>query len=144
MCNKNRQKNISHIDTSSFALKSNLDSLKTEVDKLDIDKLKSLPNSSNLNIEVDELDMDKLASVPVDINKLSNVVKNEVVRKIEYNAEIKNIEHKIPDITNLATKTILNTKTYEVRTEIPSSSSLGTTSALTAVENEIANVCNLV
>ena len=138
MCNKNRQKNISHIDTSSFALKSNLDSLKTEVDKLDIDKLKSLPNnSSNLNIEVDELDMDKLASVPVDVNKLSNVVKNEVVRKIEYNAEIKNIEHKIPDITNLATKTTLNTKIYEVITEIPSTSSLGTTSALTTVENEI-------
>ena len=88
--------------------------------------------------------MDKLASVPVDVSKLSNVVKNEVVRKIEYNAEIKNIEHKIPDITNLATKTILNTKIYEVRTEIPSSSSLGTTSTLTAVENEIANVCNLV
>ena len=42
-------KNILHIDTSSFALKSNLASLKTEVDKLDIDKLKSLPtNLSNL------------------------------------------------------------------------------------------------
>ena len=38
-------KNISHVDISSFALKSNLASLKTEVDKFDIDKLKSLPNS---------------------------------------------------------------------------------------------------
>ena len=42
-------KNITHVDTSGFALKTNLASLKTEVDKLDIDKLKSLPtNLSNL------------------------------------------------------------------------------------------------
>ena len=45
-------KNISHIDTSSFALKSNLASLKTEVDKLDIDKLKILPtNLSDLKVK---------------------------------------------------------------------------------------------
>ena len=53
-------KNISHIDVSSYVLKSNLASLKTEVDKLDIDKLKS---------------------VPIDLAKLSNVVKNDVVKK---------------------------------------------------------------
>ena len=53
-------KNISHGDTSSFALKPNLASLKTEVDKLDIDKLKSLPNKlSNLKSKVDKLDIDK-------------------------------------------------------------------------------------
>ena len=52
-------KNISHVDTSSFAIKSNLDSLKTEVDKLDIDKL---------------------VPVPVDLSKLSDVVKNYVVK----------------------------------------------------------------
>ena len=53
-------KNISHVDTSSFALKTNLASLKTEVDKLDIDKL---------------------VPVPVDLNKLSNAVKHGVVKK---------------------------------------------------------------
>ena len=53
-------KNILNIDTSSFALKSNLANLKTEVDKLDIDKL---------------------APVPVDLSKLSGVVKNDVVKK---------------------------------------------------------------
>ena len=53
-------KNISHVDTSSFALKTNLASLKTEVDKLDIDKL---------------------APVPVDLSKPSDVVKNDVVKK---------------------------------------------------------------
>ena len=56
-------KNISHVDTSSFALKSNLASLKTEVDKLDIDKL---------------------VPVPVDLSKLSDVVKNDVVKKAVY------------------------------------------------------------
>ena len=73
-------KNISHIDTSSFALKSNLASLKTEVDKLDIDKLKSLLNNlSNLKSKVDKLDIDKLAPVSADLSKLSNVVKNELL-----------------------------------------------------------------
>ena len=56
-------KNISHIDTSSFALKTNLANLKTEVDKLDIDKL---------------------VPVPADLSKLSNVVNNDVVRKTDY------------------------------------------------------------
>ena len=53
-------KNISHVDTSSFALKTNLANLKTEVDKLDIDKL---------------------APVPTDLSKLSNVAKNDAVKK---------------------------------------------------------------
>ena len=45
------------------------------------------------------MDIDKLVPVPVDLSKLSNVVKNDV-KKAEYNAKIKNIENKIPDITN--------------------------------------------
>ena len=56
-------KNIQHIDTSSFALKSNLASLETEEDKLDIDNL---------------------VPVPVDLSKLSDVVKNDVVKKTVY------------------------------------------------------------
>ena len=56
-------KNVTHVDTSSFALKTNLADLKTEVDKLDIDKL---------------------APVPVDLSKLSDVVKNYVVKKTVY------------------------------------------------------------
>ena len=55
-------KNISHVDTSSFALKTNLANLKTEVDKLDIDKL---------------------VPVPVDLSKLSDVVKNDVIKKTD-------------------------------------------------------------
>ena len=56
-------KNLSHVDTSSFVLKTNLANLKTEVDKLDIDKL---------------------VPVPTDLSKLSNVVKNDVIKKTEY------------------------------------------------------------
>ena len=84
---------------------------------------------------MDKLDIDKLVPVPVDLSKLTNVVKNEAVKKTEYNAKIKSIEDKIPDISNLATKTILNTKINEVKTELPSISGLATTSALTAVKN---------
>ena len=83
--------------------------------------------------------MDKLVPVPVDLNKLSNVVKNGVVKKTKYNAEIKNIEDEIPDITNLATKTIICTKINVVKTERQSISGLTTTFALTAVENKRPN-----
>ena len=57
--------------------------------------------------KVDKLDVDKL----VDLSKLSDVVKSDAVTKDVYNAKIKNIENKIPDITNLATTTAaLNAK----------------------------------
>ena len=76
-------KNITHVDTSRFALKTNLANLKTEVDKLDIDKLKSWPNNlSNLKTKVDKLDIDKLTPVPDDLSKLGNVVNNEVVKNL--------------------------------------------------------------
>ena len=87
---KTDTKNISHVDTSSFTLKSNLASLKTEVAKLDINQLKSLPNNlNNLKSKVDKLDIDKLTPVLVDLSKLNNVVKNEFVKKTEYNPKIK-------------------------------------------------------
>ena len=58
---KTDSKNVTHVDTSSFALKTDLANLKTDVDKLDIDKL---------------------TPVPVDLSKLSDVVKNDVVKKL--------------------------------------------------------------
>ena len=85
--------------------------LKSNVDKFDIDKLKNVPtNLSNLKSKVEELDVDKLVPVPVDLSKLSDVVKNVVVKKDIYHAKIKNIEDKIPDITNSATNTTPNAK----------------------------------
>ena len=103
-----------------------------------------LNNSSNLKTEVDKSDIDILVTVPVDLSKLSNAVKNKGVKKAEYNAKIKIIEDKIPDISNLASKTILNRKINEVKNEIPSISNLATTSALTAIENKIPSTSNLV
>ena len=60
--------------------KTDLASLKSDVDKLDIDKLKNVPaNLSNLKSKVDKLDVDKLLPVPVGLSKLTDVVKNHVI-----------------------------------------------------------------
>ena len=134
-------KNARGIDTSPFAKKVDLANLKSNVDKLDIDKVKNVStNLSNLKSEVDKSDVHKLVPVPVDLSKLSNVVKNYVVEKYTYNAKVKNIEDKIPDITNLATKTTLNAKINEVKGEMPNITNLANTSSLTAVENKIPSV----
>ena len=74
-------KNVSHVDVSSFALKSNLASLKTELDKIDAVKLKT---------------------VPLDLAKLSNVVKNDVVKKTEYNKLVTKVDN--IDTTNVVKK----------------------------------------
>ena len=137
-------KNISHVDTSSFALKTNLANLKTEVDKLDIDKL---------------------VPVPTDLSKLSNVVKNDVVKKdvcnklvtkvdnidtggfalkTKYDADKSKLENKIPDASGLVKKTDYDSKIADIKCRIPDISGLATKTALTAVENKIPSVSNLV
>ena len=76
-------KNARGVDTSNFAKKSDLANLKYDVYKLNIDKLKNVPsNLSNLKSKVDKLDFDKLVPVPVDLSKVSDVVKNDVVKKV--------------------------------------------------------------
>ena len=66
-------KNATGVDTSKFAQKVDLASLKSNVDKLDIDELKNVPtNLSNLQIKVDKLGFDKLVPIPVDVSKLSH------------------------------------------------------------------------
>ena len=82
-------KNITHADVSSFASKTNLASLKTEVDKIDTDKLKTVPS---------------------DLAKLSNVVKNDVVKKTDYNAKVTSIEGQIAGITKNATDNLNDIK----------------------------------
>ena len=98
-------------------------------------------NLNNLKIKVDKLDVDKLVPALVGLSKLCDVVKNDVIKK---DAKIKNIEDKIPDITNLATTTTLNAKINEVKNKILNITDLATTADLTAVENKIRNVSNLV
>ena len=94
-------KNITHVDVSSYASKTNLSALKSEVDKIDVDKLKTVPD---------------------DLAKLSNVVKNEVVKNTDFSADnyvmrtkfstntialddkIDKVDKKIPNVSGLATK----------------------------------------
>ena len=73
--------NATGVDTLSFAKKFDLSNLKSNVEKLDIDKIKNVAtNFSNLKSKLDKLDVDKLSPVPAaDISKLSDVVKNDVV-----------------------------------------------------------------
>ena len=75
---KDDVKNITHVDVNNFASRTNLAALKTEVDKIDTDKLKTTPD---------------------DLAKLSNVVKNDVVKKADYSAKVTNIEKQIAGVT---------------------------------------------
>ena len=65
--------------------------------------------------QVDKLDVDKLEPVPVDLSKLRDVAKNHVVKKYVCNAKIKDIEDKMPDITNLATCASLHSKANQFK-----------------------------
>ena len=133
-------KNVTHVDALSFPLKANLASLKTKVDKLDINKL---------------------APVPIDLSKLSDVFKNDVVKKAVYGrlaVKVNNInssefvlktkyqtgkavlEKNIPHVTNFVKKT----KLTELKNKIPDVSSLATQTVLTAVEDKIPSVSSLI
>ena len=84
------------IDTSFFAKRVDLASLKSNVDNSGNDKLKNVTtNLSNLKSKVDKVDVDKLSPVSVNLSKSSDIVKNDVVKKDVYNAKIKNIEDNI-------------------------------------------------
>ena len=154
---KDDVKNIAHVDVSSYATKINLAALKSEVDKIDTHKLKT---------------------VPADLAKLNNVFKNDVVKKTTYNTlknkvdaintakfvsrtkfttdsnalddEIDKVEKKIPDISGLATKSsvtrlIIEQEDYtdKVKKKIPDISGLASKTELTAVENKIPDVSGL-
>ena len=71
-------KNITHVDVSSFVSKTNLAALKTEVDKIDTDKLKT---------------------APTDLAKLTNAIENDVVKKTDYNTKVTSIEAQIAGLT---------------------------------------------
>ena len=76
-------KNATSVNTSKFAKTFDLANLKSDVEKLDIDKLKHVPNYfSDLKSKVDKLDFDKLVPVPVGLSKLRNVVKMMLSKKM--------------------------------------------------------------
>ena len=138
-------KSATGFDTTKFDKKDDLPNLESNLDELHYDKFKNVPSSlSSLKSKVDKLDFGKLETALVDLSKLSNVVKNNVVKKTEYNAKIKIIEDKIPDFANLDMKTTLHDKINEIKGEISSITNLATNTDYTAVENKIPNVSNLV
>ena len=107
-------KNAAGVDPSKFAKNVDLANLKSNVEGTD--KSRNVPtNLGNLNSKADKLDVDILVPVSVDLSKLSDAVKNDLVKKIVYNAKIKNIEDKIPNITNLATYASLNAKKMSLK-----------------------------
>ena len=116
---KDDVKNITHVDVSSFASKTNLAALKTEVDKIDVDKLKA---------------------TPADLAKLSNVVNNDVVKKNDYNTKVTSIENQIAGVTkntldNLGDITKLkavDTSNFVLKTKLASD--------VTTLENKIDTV----
>ena len=104
---------------------TDLTNLKSDADKLDIDKSKNVPtNLSNLESKLDKLDVEKLVLVLIDLSKLNDVVKKMMLLKKMYIMLRWKIFKIIPDITNLANNTSLNTKTNKVKGETPSISSI--------------------
>ena len=112
-------KNIRHVDVSSFASKTNLTALKTEVDKIDVDKL---------------------MTASVDLAKLTNAVENDLVKKTDYNTKVTSIETQIAGLTkntvdNLADITKLkaiDTNSFVLKTKLASD--------VTTLENKIDTV----
>ena len=111
---KDEIKNITHVDESSYALKTNLAALKTEVDKIDTDKLKT---------------------VPVDLAKLTNAVDNDVVKKTDYNTKVSNIESQIAGIDKNALDNLDDIK--KLKQSTPNVSTLVTKTKFTADVNDL-------
>ena len=128
------------VELDLVAKKVDWANLKSDVARLDIDKLKNVPNDlSNLKSRENKLNVDTLVTVPVDLCKLSGLIKNYVIKKDVYNPHITYIEDKIADITNLATNASLNAKINEVKVKKPDNLATTTTTitALTTVGNKI-------
>ena len=112
-------KNVTHVDVSNFASKTNLAALKTEVDKIDVDKLKR---------------------APTDLAKLTNAVENDLAKKTDYNTKVTSIEAQIAGLTkntvdNLADMTKLkaiDTNSLVLKTKLASD--------VTTLENKIDTV----
>ena len=134
-------KNAAGVHTSKLAAKSHLASLKTEVDKIDVDKLNTvLVDLSNVinNDVVKKILNDKLVA------KLKNIDTSGFVLKAKYVADKSDLEKKVidvdnknPDTSELVKKADDSAKTTEIEGKIPSISGLATTSALTAFESKI-------
>ena len=122
-------KNMTHVDVSSFASKTNLAALKTEIDKIDADKLKT---------------------TAIDLDRLSNLVKNDVVKKTDYNAKVTSIEGQIARVTknnldNLSDITkfkAIDTNSFVTRTKF-SADTNALDDRIDGVENKLPDISGL-
>ena len=137
-------KNISHVDTSNFVLKTNLANLKTEVDKLDIAKLVPVPVYLSQLSDVIKNDVVKKDVCDKLVTKVNAIDTSDFALKTKYDTDKSELENKIPDTSGLVKKTDYNTKITEIEVKIPDISNLVTKTALTTVENKITNVNDLV
>ena len=115
--------------------------MRSVVHILDIDKSVPVPVDLSKSIEVVKNDVVKKADYNKLVTKVDNIDTSGLVKKTDYNTKITEIEgNKIPDISNLATKTALTT----IKNKIPDINNLATKTALTTVENKIPNISSLV
>ena len=133
-------KNVKNVDTSPFALKTNLANLKTEVDNLDIDKLVPVPDYLSKLSDIVKNNVVKKAVYDKLVSKVNNIDTSDFALKTKYQTDKTELEKKIPDASDLVKKA----KLTELENKIPDVSSLATKTALTAVENKIPNVSSLV
>ena len=126
---KDDVKNITHVDVSSYAAKTNLAALKTEVDKIDADKLKT---------------------APADLAKLTNAIENDLVKKADYSTKVTSIEARIAGLTkntvdNLADITKLkaiDTNSFVTRTKF-SADANALDDKIDGVEKKIPDISGL-
>ena len=107
-------KNITHVDTSRFALKTNLANLKTEADKLYIDKLVPVPVDLSKLSDVVKNDVNEKTKYNKLANKVDNIDTNRFILKTKYDADKLELEKKIPDTSDLIKKSDYNTKISEI------------------------------
>ena len=117
---KSDLKNTTGADTSDFLKKADLASLKSDVDKLDIDKLKNVPSDlSSLKSKVDKLDVYNIKPIPADLKKLSDFVKKRVVKKDVYDELVKKVNAILTtDTTDLVKKLATTQKLMKLKTKL--------------------------
>ena len=141
---KSDLKNRTHIDTSSFATKNNLNDLKTKVNKLDIDKLVPVPGDLAKLFNK----LANVLTAKTDFNALKTDV--DGIDTTKYDSEVGNLKLKISDIRGLLQTSTFNSKITEIEGKIttaegkiPDISNLATKTEVTTVENKIPNISNL-
>ena len=134
---------ITHVNTSNVALKTNWSSLKTEVDKLDFDKLATVPLDLSKLRNVVKNDVVKTTVYDKLVAKVNNIDTNNFVLKTNFNTKLPGLENKILNTSGLVKKTDYNGKITELENKTPDISSLATKTALTTVEKKIPSITNL-